>query len=263
MGARRAAAWIGTVLVAVVVPSVVGPAIAGAGGGGGGEGAHCPGFAEGAAVEMYDNCFAGTTQFVEPDTTVTVENSGSLPHSLTAVDGTFDTGTLDAGETATVEVADAGVVRVYCTLHGSRDGGGMTGTFVVGDGGAAARKTVAVDAEPVSTRTAGAAAPVVETDDLPVLASMAVIAAVFCGGLGAAALVLQVRGGGATGRDRSTLSAEPGSEPLDVLVGHRVRGLDLVGRAVGVVQHDREPDGRARARRGPTMSTASSTRTWS
>ena len=193
MGAWRTTAWFGMVLTVVAAPSLMAPAMAGAGGGGGGGGgAHCPGFAEGATVEMYDNCFAGTTHFVEPGTTVTVKNSGSLPHSLTAIDGSIDTGTLDAGETATVAVDDAGIVRVDCTLHGSRDGGGMTGTFVVGDGGASAEKAVEVDAEPVSARTETAAAPGVEDDGLSVLASIAIVLAVFGGGLGAAALTLQV-----------------------------------------------------------------------
>jgi plastocyanin len=178
---------------AVAAFGVLWPSIAAAGGGGGGGGTHCPGFAEGATVEMYDNCFAGTTHFVEPGTEVTVKNAGSLPHSLTAVDGSFDTGTLEAGETTTVALDQAGIVRVYCTLHGSRDGGGMAGTFVVGDGGAEARAETTVDAEPVSTRSAGAASsPVIDEDGLSVVASVALIAAVFCGGLGAAALTLQL-----------------------------------------------------------------------
>ena len=51
-----------------------------------------------------------------------------------------------------------------------------------------------------------------------------------------------------------------GAEPGDVLVGHRVRRRDGLGRAVGVVEHDRRPGGRARGRRARRCRSVSSTR---
>jgi plastocyanin len=188
MFGRRTARAFGISLAGFVAAAVLWPATVGAGGGGHG-GSSCPGYAEGPTIEMLDNCFKGTTHFVEPGSAVTVKNSGQLPHSLTAVDGAFDIGTLEPGKSATVEVSDAGVVRVYCTLHGSRDGGGMTGVLVVGDGGEAADARLPATAEPVSARAAPAA---IESDGLSGLASLALVAALFGAGLGTAGLAFQL-----------------------------------------------------------------------
>ncbi len=182
---------VGLVFTTVAAVAVLWPAVAGAGGGGGGHGALCPGFAEDSTIEMLDNCFDGTNHFVERGADVTITNSGSLPHSLTALDSSVDTGVLEPGQTKTVQWNEPGVVRIYCTLHGSRDGGGMSGAIVVGDGGAEATSAVPVNAEPVSARTEASGAPP-QSDGLSGIASGAVIAAVFGGGLGAAALMLQV-----------------------------------------------------------------------
>jgi hypothetical protein len=66
-----------------------------------------------------------------------VRNDGELPHTYTAVDGSFDTGLLQPGQSAEIRVGDAGVFGAYCTLHGSSAGGGMAGALVVGDPAAA------------------------------------------------------------------------------------------------------------------------------
>jgi plastocyanin len=166
---------VGIVFTTVAAVAVLWPTVAGAGGGGG-HGSICPGFAEGSAIEMYDNCFAGTTHFVEPGAQITIKNSGSLPHSLTALDNSVDTGVLEPGETKTAQWDEPGIVRIFCTLHGSRDGGGMTGTVVVGDGGTDGTATVPVKAEPVSTRTAASAAPV-RSDGLSGFAAVALAVA--------------------------------------------------------------------------------------
>jgi hypothetical protein len=88
---------LGVSLVLLVAVAVLWPAMAGAGGNGHG-GSSCPGYAEGPTIEMLDNCFKGTSHFVEPNSTITVKNSGQLPHSLTAIDGSIDTGTLEPRE---------------------------------------------------------------------------------------------------------------------------------------------------------------------
>ena len=182
---------------------VLWPTTAGAGGGGGG-GSFCPGFAEGSTIETRDNCFAGTTNFVEPGSTITVKNAGQLPHSLTAVDGSIDTGTLEPGRQTTVKVGDAGVVRVYCTLHGSRDGGGMTGALVVGNGGNNTKATLPSNAEPVSARSAPT---LVESDGLSGFASLALVTSLFGAGLGTAGLALQVA---SRARKPTTSRPQPG-----------------------------------------------------
>lgn len=187
MSGRQARRAFGISVAVCAAVMMLWPASAGAGGGGHG-GSFCAGFAEGATIEMNDNCFTGTTHFVDPNSTINVKNSGELPHSLTAVDGSIDTGAIDPGKQATVKVGDAGVTRIYCTLHGSREGGGMTGVLVVGDGGAATKATRASNAEPVSARSA---APV-EGDGLSGFASLALVAALVGAGLGTAGLALQI-----------------------------------------------------------------------
>ena len=72
------------------------PGVASAGGGGGSQ---CPGFATGTTVSMLDSCFSGTAHFAPTETTITISNDGELAHTFTAVDGSFDSGQLQPGET--------------------------------------------------------------------------------------------------------------------------------------------------------------------
>lgn len=101
--------------------------------GGGGNMSACAGFATGRVVSMLDSCFQGTAHFAPAGETITIVNDGALPHSFTAVDGSFDTGQLQPGESYEVTVAEPGVVEVFCTLHGTADGAGMAGVLVVGE----------------------------------------------------------------------------------------------------------------------------------
>ncbi len=117
------------VLVAVAGLLAVPAGAAHAGGGGGGS--ICAGFAEGSAVAMFDSCFSGVAHFA-PAGTLTVTNEGGLPHTFTAVDGSFDSGVLESGARFEVELAP-GVHHVFCTLHGSAGGDGMAGVVLVGD----------------------------------------------------------------------------------------------------------------------------------
>ncbi len=116
--------------------------------GGGEHDSACAGYATGQTVEMYDSCFSGSAQFVRAGSTVQIVNRGELPHSLTAVDGSFGTGTLQPGQSASFEVGDAAVVRVFCELHGTRQGDGMAGLLVVGEPTAAMAGADLVSADP-------------------------------------------------------------------------------------------------------------------
>jgi plastocyanin len=126
MQIRRLLVWAAVACLAALAASE-----AQAGGGGGG--ARCSGFGAGSAIAMRDNCYEGTAQFVPAGSTLTVVNEGELPHSLTAVDGSFNTGTLNAGQSSTLQVGGAGVVRYYCLLHGTASGEGMAGVLIVGE----------------------------------------------------------------------------------------------------------------------------------
>lgn len=117
-------------VIAVVVAGLIGPPAVHAHAGGGGGGAVCDGFSQGDEVSMLDNCYGGTAQLVDSDATVlTIRNQGELPHTFTATDGGFDL-YLDPGETGTVDIPDSLVTSVYCTLHGTSSGQGMSGVIV-------------------------------------------------------------------------------------------------------------------------------------
>lgn len=120
--ARR---WLVTAGLSTVLVMV--PVVAVAGGGG----SMCAGFARGGTIDMRDNCFSATALFASPGQQITVHNDGGMEHSYTAVDGTFDTGILVPGESTTITSPDDGLVRVYCTVHSSRDGEGMAGVLIV------------------------------------------------------------------------------------------------------------------------------------
>lgn len=82
---------------------------------------------------MRDSCFSGIAHFAPADMTITISNDGELPHTFTAVDGSFNTGQLQPGETFELTVADPGIVRVFCSLHGTAEGDGMAGVLLVGE----------------------------------------------------------------------------------------------------------------------------------
>lgn len=107
------------------------PSSAWAGGGGNGTGL-CRPYAEGTEVALLDNCIDAIALFAPESATLTVRNDGGMAHTYKAVDGGFDTGVLQPGETAEVAVPSAGVHRVYCTLHSGGDGAGMDGLLIVG-----------------------------------------------------------------------------------------------------------------------------------
>ena len=77
-------------LIVVAVLTLI-PGVASAGGGGSSQ---CPGFTTGTTVSMLDSCFSGTAHFAPTETTITISNDGALPHTFTAVDGSFGSGQL-------------------------------------------------------------------------------------------------------------------------------------------------------------------------
>src|SRR5215208_6869843 len=49
--------------------------------------------------------------------TITWTNEDEEPHTVTADDGSFDSGVLNPGDTYTVTFSGSGTVSYYCTLH--------------------------------------------------------------------------------------------------------------------------------------------------
>ncbi|HLZ27568.1 MAG TPA: plastocyanin/azurin family copper-binding protein, partial [Chloroflexota bacterium] len=80
--------------------------------------------------------YAPGTLRVQPGSWITWSNAGQDPHTVTAIDGSFDSGNLDPSEGFSWFFPDAGTFPYVCTLHPW-----MKGKVIVGDG-------VAVDAPP-------------------------------------------------------------------------------------------------------------------
>jgi plastocyanin len=139
---------------AALLAALAAPVAAGGGGGG-----YCGAVSEGASLAIRDFCFDGAAHVAEPGQTVNVVNYGETAHDVTSSDGSFASGVLTPGETFKVTLGSEPVVRYYCTLHGSADGTGMAGVFVVSDAGSGAAAPGAPGGRASATE-AGASTPV-------------------------------------------------------------------------------------------------------
>jgi plastocyanin len=83
-------------------------------------------------VSIQDFFFSPAQITVQPGTTVTWMNNGQAPHTVTADDGSFDSETLQPGQSFSFTFANAGTFSYFCEIHPF-----MTGsvTVVGGDGG--------------------------------------------------------------------------------------------------------------------------------
>jgi plastocyanin len=73
--------------------------------------------------------YAPGTLTVDPGTWITWSNAGQDPHTVTAVNESFDSGNLDPSEGFSWFFGEPGTFEYVCTLHTW-----MTGTVIVGDG---------------------------------------------------------------------------------------------------------------------------------
>jgi|GEM_PF-1111951 len=75
--------------------------------------------AETQTVRIEDFAFGGTTT-VSAGEQITVSNIDGAPHTMTGNDGSFDTGVLDGGSSATLTMPNApGTYQYFCSLHPS------------------------------------------------------------------------------------------------------------------------------------------------
>jgi plastocyanin len=137
-------------------------------------------------VYIQDFYFSPTSITVEPGTTVTWVNQGQAPHTATHTGGTFDSGTLQPGQSYSYTFNRAGTYAYYCQIHPN-----MTGTIVVGGGGAAYFAGSAT-ASPTASPTATASA-LVATGGAPVVPAITLAAslALVVSGLAALRFVLR------------------------------------------------------------------------
>jgi plastocyanin len=101
------------------------------------------------SVTIADFSFAPGSLTVAQGDTVTWVNNGPTPHSATANDGSFNTGILKAGQSASHTFGQAGTYSYYCQPHpfmkgtivvqAAQTGGGTTGGTSGGSSGSSAR----------------------------------------------------------------------------------------------------------------------------
>lgn len=70
-------------------------------------------------VNIASFSFAPTDLLVKPGTKVTWTNNDSVPHTVTADDGSFDSGQLSPGASWSHVFSAAGVVAYHCSIHPS------------------------------------------------------------------------------------------------------------------------------------------------
>jgi plastocyanin len=79
-----------------------------------------------ATVTMGDNFFSPSSVTIAVGDTVTWKNNGQAPHTATANNGSFDTGTIQPGGSGSHTFNSAGTFPYICTIHAN-----MTGTVRV------------------------------------------------------------------------------------------------------------------------------------
>jgi plastocyanin len=85
-------------------------------------------------VTIVDNAYQPKQIEVDAGTTVLWTQEGELPHTVTADDGSFDSGEMGQGDTYSQTFQQPGSFPYYCTFHGAPGGVGMSGTVVVSGG---------------------------------------------------------------------------------------------------------------------------------
>jgi plastocyanin len=86
-------------------------------------------------INMNPDTFARTEVHIAPGQTVVwndPNNPDSQTHTVTADDGSFDSGDVNPGDQYTMEFDTPGSYPFYCQYHGGPGGEGMSGVIVVG-----------------------------------------------------------------------------------------------------------------------------------
>lgn len=87
-------------------------------------------------ISIVDNQFSPKTVSVNPGDTITFVNQGAMPHTATADNGLFDSGTIQPGQSFGATFNQGGTYQYHCKFHGSAGGSGMAGTIIVGQAAA-------------------------------------------------------------------------------------------------------------------------------
>jgi plastocyanin len=86
---------------------------------------------DGQTVRMTSLNFVPAELHVAPGTSVTWTNPSAVEHTVTADDGSFDSGNVEPGETFSMEFDEPGRYQYYCQQHGEPGLQDMAGVIVV------------------------------------------------------------------------------------------------------------------------------------
>src|SRR5215208_3224466 len=141
-------------------------------------------------VSIKDFSFSPAQITVPQGTTVTWTNEGPSPHTTTADDGTWDSGTMEQGEDFSFTFDEPGTYTYHCSIHPD-----MTATIKVsgggGGGGATSSSSASMSASmsPSASASASMPAKLGETGGI----SLPLVAAVVLVGFGILGLVAMRR----------------------------------------------------------------------
>ena len=129
-------------------------------------------------VSIQDFSFSPGQITVAPGTTVTWVNKGPSPHTTTADDGSWDSGTLQQGEDFSFTFDQPGTYTYHCSIHPD-----MTATVKVsgsgGGGGATSSASASMSASMSPSASSSASAPQKLTEtggiSLPLVAAVALL----------------------------------------------------------------------------------------
>jgi plastocyanin len=82
-------------------------------------------------INMTDDSFAQTQVQIAAGQSVVWMNGSTMVHTVTADDGTFDSGDVAVGTPYSQEFDTPGTYPYYCQYHGGVGGDGMSGVIVV------------------------------------------------------------------------------------------------------------------------------------
>jgi len=83
-------------------------------------------------VSVQDDAFVPSRVEFTAGTTLTWTLEGAEQHTITADDGSFDSGIVNPGGTFVHVFDTAATIPYYCQIHGAPGGIGMAGVIVVG-----------------------------------------------------------------------------------------------------------------------------------
>lgn len=83
------------------------------------------------SVSVQDELFAPPRAEILAGDTLTWTHDGAEQHTITADDGSFDSGIINPGDTFAFTFGVSGSFPYYCQIHGAPGGIGMAGTVLV------------------------------------------------------------------------------------------------------------------------------------